>query len=68
MKRGEILALPADLRKRAIQLERNAKETLREIKGLGRSYRWEDLLTADEGQVKLFDDLELYETPCSCTD
>lgn len=68
MKKGEILSLPKALQQRAIEMERNAQSTLREIKGLGRNYKWEDLFNADQEQMKLFDDLEMYATPCSCTD
>lgn len=68
MKKGEILNLPKKLKKRAIAMERNAQAMLRDIKGLGRNYKWEDLINADEGQMKLFDDLEMYDMPCSCTD
>lgn len=59
MKKGEVLSLPIDLQQRAIAMEQNAQGTLREIKGLGRDYKWEDLLTADREQLKLFDDLEM---------
>lgn len=68
MKKQEILKLPTDLQERAVTMERNAQSTLREIKGLGRNYKWEDLLTADQEQMKLFDDLELFTAPCACTD
>jgi hypothetical protein len=68
MKKGEILSLPKDLQQRAIAVEQNAQSTLRELKGLGRDYKWEDLLSADREQLKLFEDLEMYDTPCNCID
>ncbi len=67
MRKGEILTLPPDLQQRAIAIERNAQASLREIKGLGRNYKWEDLLQADKEQLRMFDDLELFATPCACT-
>ena len=68
MNKHEIRSLPMDLQQRAIAIERNAADTLHEIKGLGRNYRWEDLINADNEQLKLFDDLELFTLPCNCID
>lgn len=68
MKKGEILSLAPDLQQRAVAMERNAKPTLREIRGLGRNYSWEDLLRADREQLRLFEDIEMYDNPCSCVD
>lgn len=68
MTKHEIRSLPEDLQQRAIVIERNAAGTLQEIKGLGRNYKWEDLINADNEQLKLFDDLELFSLPCNCID
>ncbi len=68
MKKGEILSLPHELQQRAVAMEQNAQSTLREIKGLGRNYKWEELLSANQEQMKLFDDLEMYAAPCACID
>lgn len=68
MKKGEILSLPQDLQKRAIEMEENAKPNMIELKGLGRQYAWKDLINADKDQQKLFDDLEMYQPPCECID
>ena len=46
-------------------MERNAKCEV--VKGLGRNWRWEDLVKADSMQMKLFDDLP-DEVPCGCYD
>jgi hypothetical protein len=69
MRRSEILALSPDEQARAIQMEQNAIEAgmLVELKGLGRSYAWKDLIAADRQQLNLFEDLELFQTPCECT-
>jgi hypothetical protein len=67
-KKWEVLSLAKthpDLMERALEMERNAKcET---VKGLGRNWRWEDLVKADEAQIKLFDDLPDM-VPCGCYD
>jgi hypothetical protein len=67
-KKWEVLSLAKthpDLMRRAIEMERNAKcET---VVGLGRNWKWEDLVRADEAQMKLFPD-EQDETPCGCYD
>jgi len=68
MKKGEILALPDDLKKRAIKMEENARPNMIELKGLGRSYAWKDLINADKEQQKLFDDLDMFQPPCECVD
>lgn len=67
MKKGEILQLPEDLRDRVRIIEKNAKNKV-ELKGLGRSFSWTDLFAADKDQLKAFDDLEMYQDPCNCTD
>jgi hypothetical protein len=70
MKAKEVLRLPEDLKQRAIEMERNAKDALTNLEGLGRTYSWERLINADKKQQKLFDDLDLdlYNTPCECVD
>jgi hypothetical protein len=63
-KAAEILALPADLQNRAIAMERNADLT--SIKGLGRRWRWEDLITSDRQQMDMF--TQPVDMPCGCYD
>jgi len=66
MRKFEILRLPDNLKERVKFIESNAKNKV-ELKGLGRNYSWTDLINADESQQKLFDDLDMYNTPCHCT-
>lgn len=63
-KTQEILTLPDDLQDRAIAMERNADLT--SIKGLGRRWRWEDLIASDRQQMDLFS--QPAEMPCGCYD
>jgi hypothetical protein len=65
MRKQEVLELAKsdpELFKRAVEMERTAKEagTLKTIRGLGRRWSWESLLKADESQLRLpmFDDLQ----------
>lgn len=58
----EILALPEDLKKRAIAIETNAHLT--SIKGLGRYYKWADLIRNSDAQIDMFDN----QMPCGCYD
>ena len=67
MKKYEILDLTDEEKERVKFMEANAKNKV-ELKGLGRQYSWTDLINADESQMKLFDDLDLYELPCECID
>lgn len=67
MKKHEILALPDNLKEEVKAIEANATK-LSELKGLGRTYSWTDLINADESQHKLFDDLEMFRMPCKCID
>lgn len=60
----EILRLPRDLQDRAIAMERNAELTT--MSGLGRLWKWEDLLRADRAQMDLFKCNA--EMPCECFD
>lgn len=64
----EVLALAQthpELMHRVAQMEENAKLT--EVKGLGRSWRWSDLIAADKSQMKLFGDAS-DAMPCGCYD
>ena len=64
-KAHEILALPQELKNRAMAMEANAELTV--IRGLGRSFAWTDLLRADAAQGRL-DFEQRMETPCGCFD
>lgn len=63
-KTSEILSLPCDLKARAIFLEENSMLTI--LKGLGRTWKWKDLLESDRKQLKMFNTNE--EMPCECVD
>lgn len=65
MRKPEILSLSDQEKERIKKMELNAKNKV-ELKGLGRQYAWTDLINADESQMKLFDDLDVYQSPCSC--
>ena len=68
-KRGEVLSLAKthpDLFARAVAMERGASAATT-VKGLGRNWRWEDLVKADDAQMKLFDELP-DAVPCGCYD
>ncbi len=60
----EILALPEELKLRAITMEQNAELT--SIEGLGRRWRWEDLIRNHREQLQLFPAQQ--EQPCGCYD
>jgi hypothetical protein len=60
----EILALPPELKLRAIEMEENADLT--SIKGLGRRWRWADLLRSHQEQMTMFD--QPADMPCGCYD
>lgn len=67
MKKHEILDLKRrhpDLLQRALTMEANAELTT--IPGLGRSYAWRDLITADENQIRMFCDV--IDECCNCYD
>lgn len=68
MKKHEVISLankhPA-LAQRAISIKRNA--VLTSVVGLGRNWKWEDLIKADSAQMRLFQDLP-DEIPCGCYD
>lgn len=61
---AEILALPDDLKKRAVAMEKNADLTT--IAGLGRRFSWGDLIKSDNAQEGF--DFQRLETPCGCYD
>ncbi len=64
----EVLSLAKkhpELMARVTRMEDNAELT--EVKGLGRNWRWSDLVNADAAQMKLFEDLS-DEVPCGCYD
>jgi len=68
-KKSEVIQLSRqhpDLFARAVQMERNAASTLQTVKGLGRHWSWEELVKADESQLKLFP--ETVPMPCVCFD
>lgn len=68
-KRGEVLRLAKthpELFARAVEMERGATKATT-VKGLGRNWRWEDLVKANEAQMKLFDELPDL-VPCGCYD
>lgn len=68
-KRGEVLRLAKthpNLFARAVDMERNASAATT-VKGLGRNWRWEDLVAADDAQMKMFADLPDM-VPCGCYD
>lgn len=67
-KRHEVLKLSKkhpDLYARAIKMESDAQLDL--VKGLGRNWRWQDLVNADDSQMKLFDEMP-DDMPCGCYD
>lgn len=68
-RKGEVLQLAEkhpDLFARAVAMEQNATVATT-VKGLGRNWRWEDLVKADENQMKLFDNIP-DQVPCGCYD
>jgi hypothetical protein len=71
MKRSEIRTLyhnHRDLYERAIAIERNAKPNLVSIKGLGRSWSWEDFVQADKDQTAFCGLFPENDMPCGCYD
>lgn len=63
-KAHEILSLPQPLIDRALAIESNA--TLTGMAGLGRSWKWSDLVRADKAQMRLF--RSNADMPCDCFD
>lgn len=64
MKKREIISLAKDLQRRAVAIEDNAKENLKSVKGLGRSFAWGDLLA---GRCDINEPF-LPGVPCDCYD
>lgn len=64
-RKHEILELPDDLKRRALEIE--ARAHLTSVAGLGRHFAWRDLIAADKAQCK-FDFVGVEETPCGCYD
>lgn len=64
MKKKEITALPVELQRRAVAIERTAAPNLKTVKGLGRSFSWTELL---EGRCDLNEPF-LPGVPCDCYD
>lgn len=67
MKKHEILNLTPSEKERVKFIEKNATKVA-ELKGLGRQFSWTDLIDADKKQFDLFNDLDMYGTPCECID
>lgn len=68
MKKNEILSLSNDLKAKIFFLEKNATNIM-EVKGLGRNYKWTDLIKADNDQTKIdFNDEDWHSIPCECID
>lgn len=67
MKKREVLELSEEEKRRVKVIEANATKVA-ELKGLGRQYSWTDLINADTNQLKMFDDTEMYQSPCECVD
>lgn len=64
-KAHEILSLPQHLLDRALKIEENANLTA--LAGLGRRWKWADLVRADRAQLSLFTTPRA-EIPCGCFD
>lgn len=56
-----------DLFARAVEMERNSRDTVTTTKGLGRTWSWETLVSADAEQMKMFEEVA-DEVPCGCYD
>ena len=68
-RKHEVIALSRnhpDLFKRAVAMERNAT-AVTTVNGLGRRWRWEDLVNATEAQLEMFQDNH-EPMPCGCFD
>lgn len=57
-----------DLYDRAITLENNAKPNLITVKGLGRSWSWQEFVEADKNQVAMCSMFPEHDMPCGCYD
>lgn len=62
----EILSLPQPLLDRALAIERSASAGLTSMAGLGRKWKWAELVRSDRAQLRLFRaDVDM---PCDCFD
>lgn len=71
MKKHEIKQLRRqhpDLFDRALAIEQNAKDNLITVKGLGRSWAWEDYINGVESQITMCAYYEDNDMPCGCYD
>jgi hypothetical protein len=69
MKKHEVLRLAREepqLFQRAVDMEHNAAPTLGTVRGLGRNWSWEEIVKADDAQLKLFP--EATDEACLCFD
>lgn len=66
-KKAEVIALSKmypDHFKRAIEIEKNSAPTDTDVKGLGRYWSWQNIVEADEAQLKMFE--EAPDLGCGC--
>lgn len=66
-KKREVIALAKEeplLFRRGVEMEHNAKENLGATRGLGRHWTWEEVVAADERQLKMFPESE--DVSCIC--
>ena len=71
MKKHEIKSLMRnhpELLERALKIENNAKDNLITVKGLGRSYAWEDFIKNIESQIEMCIEYDDGTMPCGCYD
>lgn len=71
MKKKEILILKRtqpDLLKRALEIENNAQQNLKSVKGLGRSFAWADLIKQGKDFPDAYDTYSDFSPYCGCYD
>ena len=71
MKHREIRTLyhqHRDLFNRAIAIENNAMPNLTSVKGLGRSWSWQEFVEADKNQTVFCSMFPETDLPCGCYD
>jgi hypothetical protein len=71
MKKREIRELNRkhpDLMQRALNIEKNAKENLQTVKGLGRNYSWEWFIKGVDSEIVMCAMYEDNDMPCGCYD
>jgi hypothetical protein len=71
MKKHEIRELRRkhpELLERALEIERNAKENLLTVKGLGRDYSWEWFIEGVDSEIVMCVKYEDNDMPCGCYD